>query len=84
VRDYDLTDFEHGYGNRFQQFQDLLRNKITNILLVTSMYESFILAEDGRLYESLLTEYMGLNLTDTPGITRVSSGHEADCLTHIR
>ena len=77
MRDYDLTDFEHGYGNRFQQFQDLLRHKITDILLVSSMYESFILAEDGRLYESLLNEYMGLNLTDAPSISRVSSGHEA-------
>jgi len=77
MRDFDIVDFEHGYGNRFQQFQDLNRNKINNILLVSSMYDSFILAEDGRLYESLLNEYMGLNLTDAPGITRVSSGHDA-------
>lgn len=77
MKEYDLADFEHGYGDRFRQFQDLGRNKITNILLVSSMYDSFILAEDGRLYESLLNEYMGLSLTDAPGITRVSSGHEA-------
>lgn len=77
MKEYDIVDFEHGYGNRFQQFQDLVRHRIENILLVSSMYDSFILAEDGRLYESLLNEYMGLNLTDAPGITRVSSGHEA-------
>jgi CheY-like chemotaxis protein len=71
VKEYDLVDFEHGYGNRFQRFQDLIRNRISNIL------HSFILAEDGRLYESLLNEYMGLNLSEAPGITRVSSGHEA-------
>ena len=64
MRDFDIVDFEHGYGNRFQQFQDLNRNKINNILLVSSMYDSFILAEDGRLYESLLNEYMGLNLLE--------------------
>ncbi|UCG50834.1 MAG: histidine kinase, partial [Candidatus Latescibacterota bacterium] len=77
MKDYDLKDFEHGYGDRFQRFQDLVRNKVHNILLVSSIYDSFILAEDGRLHESLLNEYMGLNLSDAPGITRVSSGHEA-------
>lgn len=77
MKEYDLIDFEHGYGDRFQQFQDLARHKINDILLVSSMYDSFILAEDGRLYESLLNEYVGLHLRDTPGITRVSSGHEA-------
>jgi CheY-like chemotaxis protein len=54
-----------------------MRNKVHNILLVSSNYDSFILAEDGRLYESLISEYIGLNLTDTPGLTRVSSGREA-------
>jgi len=76
-KEFDFYDFEHGYGNRFQRFQDLLRYKVHNILLVSSIYDSFILAEDGRLYESLITEYMGLNLTDPPSITRVSSGGEA-------
>lgn len=77
MKEYDTLDFEHGYGNRFQRFQDLSLHKIRDILLVSSMYDSFILSEDGRLYESLLNEYMGLNLTDAPGITRVSSGMEA-------
>jgi CheY-like chemotaxis protein len=76
-KEFDFYDFEHGYGNRFQRFQDLLRYKVHNILLASSIYDSFILAEDGRLYESLITEYMGLNLTDPPSITRVSSGGEA-------
>lgn len=77
MRQFDRHDFEHGYGSRFQRFQDLIRNRVRNILLVSSVYDSFILAEDGRLYESLLNEYMGLDLSDAPGITRVSSGEEA-------
>ena len=77
MKDPDLFNLEHGYENRFQRFQDLLRHKIHRILLASSVYDSFILAEDGRLHESLLTEYMGLNLTDAPSITRVSSGREA-------
>jgi CheY-like chemotaxis protein len=77
LKELDLYDFEHGYGSRFQRFQDLIRNRVRHILLVSSIYDSFILAEDGRLYESLLNEYMGLNLSEAPGITRVSSGKEA-------
>jgi CheY-like chemotaxis protein len=77
LKELDLRDFEHGYGSRFLRFQDLIRNRVHNILLVSSVYDSFILAEDGRLYESLLNEYMGLNLSEAPGITRVSSSKEA-------
>lgn len=77
MRKFDLHDFEHGYGSRFQRFQDLIRNRVRNILLVSSIYDCFILAEDGRLYESLLNEYIGLGLSEAPGITRVSGGAEA-------
>ncbi len=77
MREFDIQEVEHGYGSRFQRFQDLIRNRVRNILLVSSVYDSFILAEDGRLYESLLNEYIGLNLSDAPGITRVSSSSEA-------
>jgi CheY-like chemotaxis protein len=76
-KDTDLLDLELGHGDRFQRFQDLLGHRIHRILLVSSVYDSFILAEDGRLSESLLTEYLGLNLSDAPSITRVSSGREA-------
>ncbi len=71
---YDQAEFELGYGSRFQRFQDLMRHRVREILLVSSLYDSFILSEDGRLYEELLSEYLGLNLTHMPGITRVSSG----------
>ncbi len=76
-KDTDLFDLELGYGDRFQRFQDLVGHRIHRILLASSVYDSFILAEDGRLSESLLTEYLGLNLSDAPSITRVSSGWEA-------
>lgn len=74
---FDSTDFELGYGSRFQRFQDLMRFRVRDVLLVSSLYDSFILSEDGRLYEELLNEYIGLNLTHMPGITRVSSGQAA-------
>jgi CheY-like chemotaxis protein len=62
---------------RFQRFQDLMRFRVRDILLASSLYDSFILAEDGSLYESLLNEYLGLGLTHMPNIHRVSSGAEA-------
>lgn len=83
MKAFDQTELEQGYGNRFQRFQDLMRHRVRDILLVSSMYDSFILSEDGRLYEELLSEYLGLNLTHMPGITRVSSGREAIRMARI-
>jgi len=68
---------EQGYGARSQVFQNLMRFRVRNILLVSSLYDLFLLEEDGRLYELLREEYQGLNLTHTPEITRVSSGKQA-------
>jgi len=50
---------------------------VQNILLVTSLYDSFILAEDGNLGELILSEFLDLNLRHTPELTRVSTGSEA-------
>lgn len=68
---------EHGYGTRFQGFQNLMRYRIRNILLVSSLYDLYVFEEDGRLYELIRHEYQGLNLSHSPEITRVSSGNEA-------
>ncbi len=58
-------------------FQGLMPHRIHDILVVSSLYDSFILAEDGQLYERILAESEELNLRNVPGITRVSSGAEA-------
>ena len=68
---------EHGYGTRFQGFQNLMRLRITNILLVSSLYDLYLFEEDGRLYELIRNEYQGLNLSHSPELTRVSSGYDA-------
>ena len=68
---------EHGYITRFHAFQDLMRHRVREVLLVSSLYDSFILEEDGQLYEMILSEYHDLNLSQAPGLTRVSSGREA-------
>ncbi|MEJ2483061.1 MAG: DUF5752 family protein, partial [Gemmatimonadota bacterium] len=57
--------------------RDLMRFRVQNILFVSSLYESFIMAEDGQLNELILTKFLDLNLNQAPNITRVSSGGEA-------
>src|SRR5512136_275977 len=71
---------EHGYGNRFQGFQNLMRRRIRDILLVSSLYDLYLFEEDGRLYELIRNEYQGFNLSHSPELTRVSSGREAIAL----
>ncbi len=74
---FDPFLVEHGYGTRFQGFQNLMRFRIRDILLVSSLYDLYVFEEDGRLYELIRHEYQGLNLSHSPEITRVSSGQEA-------
>src|SRR5580693_10580697 len=68
-----ITDAEE----RFEGFENLMPFKVHNILLVSSLYDSFILREDGRLNELLIDESLELNLQHIPGITHVSSCAEA-------
>ena len=65
---------------RFEGFENLMPFKVQNILLVSSLYDSFILREDGRLNELLIDESLDLNLQQIPGITHVSSCAEAAAL----
>src|SRR6202050_4456398 len=62
---------------RLEGFDNLMPFKFQNILLVSSLYDSFILREDGRLNELLIDESLELNLQQIPGITHVSSCAEA-------
>jgi CheY-like chemotaxis protein len=68
---------EHGYGTRFQGFQNLMRHRIRDVLLVTSLYDLYLFEEDGRFDELISNEYQRLNLSHSPELTRVSSGKEA-------
>jgi CheY-like chemotaxis protein len=62
---------------RLEGFENLMPFKVQNILLVSSLYDSFILREDGRLNELLIDESLELNLQQIPGITHVSNCAEA-------
>jgi len=63
--------------DRLQHFQNLMPHRVRSILLVASPYDSFVLEEEGRLDELILSESVELNLRNVPGIIRVTTGSEA-------
>ena len=69
---------------RLPDFSNLARFHVHDILLVSSRYDSFILAEDGELQEVILKEFLDLNVRHTPGVTHVSTAAEALVLAQDR
>ncbi len=62
---------------RFQGFQDLIQKRVQDVLLVATLYDYYILSQDGRLSEQFLGEFLELNLRHTPNLTHAFSGKEA-------
>ncbi len=68
-------------GTRLQTFNDLMQDRVRRILLVSSLYDSFIMSEEGHLHETLLSQFIDLNLTSVPDLVQVKTGAEAlECL----
>ncbi len=65
------------YEPRFRGFHDLARWRVREILLVSTVYDAFVLEEDRNLGERLSSEYLELDLRYVPRITRVSTGRRA-------
>ncbi|WP_297988483.1 hypothetical protein [uncultured Anoxybacillus sp.] len=68
---------DYQYGSRFREFQNLMKIKIRDILLVSSLYDYYLFEEDGRLYEQIREEYRALNLSHAPEIVHVTTAKEA-------
>jgi CheY-like chemotaxis protein len=77
MADVNCPGFDRSRISQLQRFHDLMRFRVNDILLVSSLYDSFILSEDGQVSELILNEFLDLNLHHTPGLTRVSTGQEA-------
>ncbi|MDE6311512.1 MAG: phosphoenolpyruvate synthase [Muribaculaceae bacterium] len=58
-------------------FRHLMQRRIFNVLLIASPYDAFIMEEDGRVEEQLYNEYVSLNLSSPPRVSRVSNFDEA-------
>ncbi|MDX2198548.1 MAG: PEP/pyruvate-binding domain-containing protein [Phycisphaerae bacterium] len=67
----NATDSRHG------RLPLLMPRRVSEILLVSSRYDSYIIEEDGLLSEMIYSEYADLGLTNAPNLTRVSTGFEA-------
>jgi DNA-binding NarL/FixJ family response regulator len=61
----------------FCGFHNLMRHRVQHVLLVSSLYDSFILEEEGLLTELITSEYVDLNLSHAPRVSRASTGKEA-------
>jgi CheY-like chemotaxis protein len=61
-------------------FQNLMRFRIRDVLLVSSLYDSYMIEEDARLYELIRSEYEGFHIAHAPELRRVSTGAEAMAL----
>ena len=74
VKQHTLEDV---FSSRIKRFQKLMRYKIREILLVSSIYDNYLFEEDGRLYELIREEYQSLNLSFAPELIHCATGEEA-------
>ncbi len=77
LNDTDSLEVIADFDPHFKIFHDLMPFKVQEILLISSLYDAFIMEEDGSIATRLINEYHGLNLSKPPKITRVSSAVEA-------
>ncbi len=72
-----MNPFLDEKDSRLYVFYDLMKYKVQDILLVSPLYDAYILEEDGLLSEQIFAEYERLKLSLPPRITRVNSGKKA-------
>jgi CheY-like chemotaxis protein len=71
--DFYYNEFKFGED----VFHNLMKNKVNEILLVSTFYDAFIFEQDGRLSEQIHGEYRQLNLSTAPRILSVPTGIQA-------
>lgn len=62
---------------RFSSVHDLIKFRVTEVLLISTPYDGFVLEEDGQLSEQVYNQFSDLSLPFIPRIERVSSQEEA-------
>jgi len=70
-------DYKLEYRPKYQTYRYLMQNRINEVLLVSSTYDSFIIDEDARLSDQIFEEFHNLNLRTLPHIFRASSVTQA-------
>lgn len=62
---------------RFSGVHDLIKFRVTEILLISTAYDGFVLEEDGQLTEQIYNQFADLSIPYIPRIHRVSQQDEA-------
>ena len=72
--------------NSFKEtpFHLLMQKRVTEILLVSSKYDRFMLEEDGRIEEQMFEEYANLSIRYPPRFTHVSSASDAFKMLEVK
>lgn len=71
------ADLSGQFDPRFKLFHELMSQKVREILLISSLYDAWVMEEDCRLSEAIINEYRGLNLSHPPRLNWVSSSEAA-------
>jgi DNA-binding NarL/FixJ family response regulator len=61
----------------FRKEQQLMPNRVREVLLLSSQYDAFVLEEDGQLTEQVFSEYKSLSLSSAPNFTHATTPEEA-------
>jgi hypothetical protein len=69
----DIDSLQH----RFDTFRSLMNSRVREILLVSSVYDGYIIEEDGTLEERIWQQYADRGLSTVPRIRKVSSVERA-------
>lgn len=63
--------------SRFLGIHDLMKFRVTEILLISTEYDAYVLEEDGRLDEKIYHQFNDLSIPFVPRIHWVANGEEA-------
>lgn len=74
----------NGKDSKFSMYHELMTRKVRDILLISTPYDAWVMEEDCKLSERIVSEYRGLNLSHPPRLTWVSSVDEALSLLQSR
>ena len=73
----EIESFAEDFDPSFKVFHELMAKKVGQVLLVSTPYDAWIMEEDCRLSERIIHEYRGLNLSNPPRFTWVSTAEAA-------
>ncbi|HPM76810.1 MAG TPA: PEP/pyruvate-binding domain-containing protein [bacterium] len=62
---------------KYRKYNALMPHRVRDVLLVSSLYDAFILQEDAHLSEQIFLEYKSLSLSSAPMFTHVTGGEAA-------